>query len=154
MKEQVLEYYQIHKRIKSPIFGEIKVTPQSLWHLENKDKNHKRTEKEILIRNKCFLLIDKIIEKSHLYQEYKQEEQNILIKKKWKKSDVSMKLKYYWLIWIIEAYKWHWIRIKVVIKKVAKWSHYEFVSVYQLGIWNDIIDCTSMKIYRNQKTLL
>lgn len=82
MKDKVLEYYELHKKIKSPIFGDVKVTPQSLRHLENKDKKHKRTEEEINIRYKCFVLINKLIEKSHLYQEYKQEVQDILIKKK------------------------------------------------------------------------
>jgi len=81
LKENVIEYYQNNKRIKSPIFGEIKVTPQSLWHLENKDKQHKRTEDQVRIRYKCFLLIDKIITKSYLYQEYKQETQEIVVKR-------------------------------------------------------------------------
>jgi len=81
MKEQVLSYYAQHKKISSPLFGEVKITPQALWHLENKDKKHKRADKEIFIRYKCFLLVDKIIEKSHLYQEYKQEMQDVVVKK-------------------------------------------------------------------------
>lgn len=80
MKDQVLNYYAQHKKISSPLFGDVKITPQALRHLENKDKRHKRAEKEILIRYKCFLLVDRIIEKSHLYQEYKQEIQNIITK--------------------------------------------------------------------------
>lgn len=133
-KEEVLAYYEKNKKIESPIFWEVRVTPQSLRHLENKDKNHKRTEDESNMRYKCFLLIDRIIENSHLYQEYKQEMQDVLIKKKWKKISVPTKVKYFWLIWIIEAYEWHWIRIKVVLKKISKWNHCEFVSV--IPAWN------------------
>ncbi len=134
MKEQILWYYEQHKKIPSPVFGEVKITPQALWHLENKDKRHKRTEKEIRMRYKCFLLIDRIIEKSHLYQEYKQELQDIITKKNWRKIRSPMKVKYFWLVWVIEAYQWHWIRIKVVVKKVTQWQHYEFVSV--IPAWN------------------
>lgn len=129
MKDQVLNYYAQHKKISSPLFGDVKITPQALRHLENKDKRHKRAEKEILIRYKCFLLVDRIIEKSHLYQEYKQEIQNIITKNNWRKVESPMKVKYFWLIGVIEAYHWHWIRVKVVVKKVAQWQHYEFVSV-------------------------
>jgi len=134
LKESVLEYYEKHKKIKSPIWWDIKITPQSLRHLENKDKNHKRDKNQIDIRYKCFLLIDKIIKKSFLYQEYKEELQDVLIKKKWKKVKVAMKVKYFWLVWIVQAYQWHWIRIKVVIKKVPNWSNCEFISV--IPAWN------------------
>jgi len=128
LKEKVLEYYSKNKKIDSPIFGEIKLTPQWLWHLDNKDKKHKRTDDQIKIRYKSFLLVDEIIKKSHLYQEYKQEIQNIEIKKNGKKIIVSKKVKYFGLIWIIEAYQWHWIRLKVVLKKV--WDRkVEFLSV-------------------------
>ena len=82
MKDKVLMYYEQHKKIISPIFGGVKITPQSLWHLENKDKKHKRTEDEMLIRYKCFMFIDQLIEKSHLYQEYKQEIQEVFVKRK------------------------------------------------------------------------
>lgn len=82
MKEDIFAYYEKHKKIKSPLFGTVKVTPQSLRHLENKDKQHKRSDDEIVIRYKCFLLINKIIENSHLYQEYKQETQDVLVKRK------------------------------------------------------------------------
>jgi hypothetical protein len=44
------------------------------------------------------LLVDEIIKKSHLYQEYKQEIQNIEIKKNGKKIIVSKKVKYFGLI--------------------------------------------------------
>ena len=56
LKEGVIKYYQNNKRIKSPIFGIIKITPQTLWHLENKDKYHKRTEDQLKIRYKCFFI--------------------------------------------------------------------------------------------------
>ena len=134
LKEGVIKYYQNNKRIKSPIFGIIKITPQTLWHLENKDKYHKRTEDQLKIRYKCFLLIDQIITKSYLYQEYKQETQEVLIKKHWKKQKILAKVKYYWLVGIIEAYQWHRIRIKVVLKKVANRNNYELVSV--IPAWN------------------
>jgi hypothetical protein len=44
------------------------------------------------------LFIDEIIKKSHLYQEYKQEIQNIEIKKDGKKIQVSKKVKYFGLV--------------------------------------------------------
>ncbi len=133
LKTKVFDYYSSNKKLCSPIFWYVKLTPQSLWHLENKDKKHKRSMDEVLIRYKCFLLIDKIIKKSFLYQEYKQEIEDVFVKRKWKKVKINSKVKYFGLIWIIEAYKWHWIRIKIVIKKVSN-RNYEFVSV--IPAWN------------------
>ncbi len=128
LKNNVLEYYNNNKNIFSPILGDVKLTPQWLRHLDNKDKKHKRTPDETKIRYKSFLFIDEIIKKSHLYQEYKQEIQDVEIKKNGKKIKVSKKVKYFGLIWIIEAYQWHWIRLKVVLKKV--WDRkVEFLSV-------------------------
>jgi hypothetical protein len=81
LKKQVLEYYEAHKHMKCPIIGNVRLTAQSLWHLENKDKKHKRSDAEIEIRYKCFLSIDKIICNSNLYQEYKQGIESITLKK-------------------------------------------------------------------------
>lgn len=45
-----------------------------------------------------------------------------------------MKVEYFGLIGILEAYPGHWIRIKVVIKKISQWNQHEFISV--IPAWN------------------
>ena len=129
LKIKVYEFYEKNKKIYSPIFDLIKITPQSLWHLENKDKHHKRPEKEAEMRMKCFLSIDRIIKQSCLYQEYKQELEDVIIKKYWKRIKVPRKVNYYGLVWILHTDTGSRIRIKVVIKKVNDRKYAEFISV-------------------------
>lgn len=129
LKNQVFDFYEKNKKINSPLFWFVKLTPQWLWHLENKDKNHKRWEKESAVRMKCFLYIHDIIKKSHLYQEYKQEYEDVLIKRNGRKIKEKKIVQYFGLVWIIKNIGWTLIRIKVILKKVPDRRSVEFVSV-------------------------
>lgn len=129
LKQLVYQFYEANKKISSPVFGLVKLTPSWLWHLENKDKSHKRENKDYTIRMRCFLCIHDIIKKSHLYQEYKKELDDVVIKKNWKKVKIKKTVEYFWLIGIVKTDEWKKTRIKVVLKRVENRDSVEFVSV-------------------------
>jgi len=66
--------------------------------LEIKDKNHKRSDKKCIVRMKCFLYINEIINKSYLYQEYKQEQEDIMVKKNGRKIRERKIVQYFGLV--------------------------------------------------------
>ena len=134
MDDLVQSYYKNNTIIHSPLFGNIKITPQSVWHLYNKDSKHKRSEKEIQIRLRLFLLIDRIITKSHLFQEYKSENERVAVKQNGIKCFENRWVNYYAFTGIIDSDICKMTRIKVVIKQVVWWNHAEFVSV--IPAWN------------------
>jgi len=133
-KEQVLSYYEKHKRLVSPLFWVVKLTPQTLEHLDKKDRKHARTQKDKHERYKCFLFVHTLVEKSCLYQERKIWDWYEYIKRFWKKEKKIMKVEYFWLIWVVEQTDGYKTRIKVVLKKVKGWNHAELVSV--IPAWN------------------
>ncbi len=128
-KQDVLHYYENHKKITSPIFWVVKVTPYTLEHLDKRDRNHRRSDNDRLMRYRCFLYIAHIIEKSHFYQEWKIWEWHEYVKIQWKKKRMNMSVQYYGIVSIVEEKKWYKTRIKVVLKKVRWWNHAEVVSV-------------------------
>ncbi len=134
MKEHIITYYKQHRAIPSPLFWYIKLNPYSLRHLEHKDKKHKRPKKEVDIRYKCFLLIDKIISKSHLFQEYKKVVKVTKVKKYDTEVTKYSHIEYYWFVWVIYTDSWILTRIKVVIRKIGWQKSYEFISV--IPAWN------------------
>lgn len=85
--------------------------------------------KELEIRLKSFVLIDKIITQSHLFQEYKTELEDIIIKKNGKKIFEKREVKYYALVWVIYITPNKMTRLKVVIKQIQGRKHAEFLSV-------------------------
>ncbi len=129
MQKNIQLYYEQHTTIPSPLFGLVKVTPQWIRHLYNKDRNHKRTGKELDIRLKSFILIDKIITQSHLFQEYKTEKEYVIIKKNGTKIKEQREVRYYALVGVIEFMPNKITRLKVVIKQVQWRKHAEFLSV-------------------------
>lgn len=126
IKNKAVELFKKNKIIKSPIFWEIKITPEWFNHIEWKSKNHKRPNKEIYIRYLCFLHTVFILNKSNLYQEFREEMQEFEIKRKWKKVKDRKIVNLYWFTAIVNNNK-H--RVKIVVKKVDWWQNYEFVSV-------------------------
>ncbi len=128
-KEKVLEYYEKHKRLVSPIFWVVKMTKNTLQHLDMKDRNHARSEQEKSVRYDCFLYIHYIVENSHLAQEWKIWQQYEVVKKFGKKEKQMLKVEHFWLVWIVNQSDWYKTRIKVVIKKVYGRNHAEVISV-------------------------
>ena len=100
LSDQVVNFYKQHKNMISPLRWVVRITPQTLWYLENKDRNHSRSQKEISIRSKCLLYVDQIISKSHLYQERKIELSPQYIKKDGKKIVATINTEYFGLVWI------------------------------------------------------
>lgn len=88
-----------------------------------------RSEKEKEIRFKCFVYIHEIIEKSHIYQEWKKEYRYEYIKVSGKKKYEKKLVECFGLVWIIDQKDGYKTRIKVVIKKVVWWKHAEMISV-------------------------
>lgn len=126
MKEKAVEYFKNHRKISSPIFWEIKITPEWFNHIEWKSKNHKRPMKEAYIRLLCFLNTEHILNNSKLYQEFREEMQHFNIKRKNKKINEKKIVHLFWFVAIVNNNK---NRIKIVVRKVDGWNHYEFVSI-------------------------
>jgi hypothetical protein len=81
MKQKAISLFQKNKKIMSRAFGEIRLTPEGFNHIEWKSKNHKRPMQEAYIRYLCFNHIIYILNRSELYQEFREELQHIEVKK-------------------------------------------------------------------------
>lgn len=130
IKEKAVAFFKKNKKIKSPSFWEIKITPEWFNHIEWKNKNHKRPLKESYIRYKCFLHLDYILSNSKLYQEFREYMQEFEIKRKWKKKREKKLVSLYGFVAVVNNNK---NRIKIVVRKVDWWDKYEFVSV--IPVW-------------------
>ncbi len=126
MKQRALIFFKDNRKIKSPAFWEIKITPEWFNYIELKNKNHKRGVKEAYIRYLCFLHLDYILSNLKLYQEFRECFQEFKIKKKGKTIIDRKIVCLYWFVAIVNSNK---NRIKVVVRKVDWWNKYEFVSV-------------------------
>ena len=82
IKLKALEYYKKHKIIKSPRFGEVKITNEGFNHIEWKDKNHLRDFRDAYIRYICFFHTAHILENLSLYQEYREEVREFIVTRK------------------------------------------------------------------------
>ena len=132
IKQKAIKFYKNNRIIFNPKFWEIKIDLKWFQHLEWKRKNHKRTKKEAYIRYLCFLQIKFILNKLWLYQEFREEEREKEIKRKWKKIKEKKIVYTYWFVWIVNNNK---NRIKVVIEKVDWWNWYKFRTV--IPVWNN-----------------
>lgn len=130
LKQKAVNYFKKHRKISSPSFWEIKITPEWFNHIEWKNKNHKRTMEESFVRYLCFFHLEYILNNSKLYQEYRECFQEIETKKNWKKIKQRMIIQLYWFVAIVNKNK---NRVKIVVKKVDGWNKYEFVSV--IPVW-------------------
>jgi hypothetical protein len=59
----------------------VKFTYEGFIHLSQKDAKHTRPLEEQTMRFLCFLSVEEIIKKSHLYQEYREGIEEIPYKK-------------------------------------------------------------------------
>jgi hypothetical protein len=60
---------------------QVKFTNEGFSHIIYKDEKHRRTDEEQAVRFNCFLHVEEILRKSHLYQEYRVKESEIKIRK-------------------------------------------------------------------------
>lgn len=130
IKQKAVDFMKKNRKIKSPAFWEIKITPEWFNHIEWKNKNHKRSIQESYIRYLCFLHTNYILSNSKLYQEYREFMQDVEIKIKWKKKKQKKIVYVYWFVAVVNNNK---NRIKIVIRKVDWWDKLEFVSV--IPVW-------------------
>lgn len=122
-KAQALLIFQKNKKIKSPLFGEIRITPDGFDHIEWKSRWHKRPMNEAFVRYICFNHVVFLLNKSALYQEYREKMEIVRINKTVKQNKI---VHYYGFVAIVNDWK---NRVKVVIRKVDGWNNYEFVSI-------------------------
>jgi hypothetical protein len=73
--------FQKNRKVANPIFGTIKITPEGFEHLEWKNRNHKRPMREAFVRLICFMDVPYILQRSHIYQEYRETCEEIQVKK-------------------------------------------------------------------------
>jgi len=130
IKLKALEYYKKHKIMKSPCFGEIKITNEGFNHIEWKDLNHKRDFRDAYIRYICFFHVAHILENLSLYQEYREEMKDFAIrsKKQGKTKTVTIKDRvcHYGFVAVVNGDR-H--RVRIVVAKKDGCKNYEFVSV-------------------------
>lgn len=130
IKLKAVEIFQQNKKITSPAFWEIRITPEGFGHIEWKNKNHKRPIRESYVRYLCFTHIVHILNHSKLYQEFRETLQTVEIKKKGKKNRENKIVHFYGFVAIVNNNK---NRVKIVVRKVDGWNHVEFVSV--IPVW-------------------
>ena len=133
MRAKASELYERNKKIRSMAFWEVRLTPNGFRHIEWKNQNHKRTPRESYVRYLCFLNIVHILNNSKLYQEYREWSELVEIKRHGKKVKERKIVHYYGFTAIVNNNK---NRVKIVVKKVDGWSHYEFVSVIPAWRYN------------------
>ncbi len=108
---------------------EVKFTDEAFSHITYKDKSHRRSNEEQAMRFLCFLSVEDIIIKSHLYQEYTSKTENIEFRI-WTTNHYENRIvHYYWLVAITEK-KWEKHRIKVVIRYVEGYVYAEYHTVF------------------------
>ena len=130
VKNKAVELFRKNKKISSPAFSEIRITPEWFEHIEWKNKNHKRPIREAYVRYICFLHLIYILNHSKLYQEFREDTGKVIVKKQGKKILVNKIVYFYGFIAIVNNDK---NRVKIVVRKVDDWDHYEFVSV--IPVW-------------------
>lgn len=122
------------KKIVCPaLWLPVKFWDSGFSHITYKDSKHRRNEAEQCERFKCFIKVDTIIKKSHLYQEHMLKEETIKIRNHWKTKIEKKLVDYYWLVWIV-IHNWYESRIKVVLRKVYDKEYLEYHSV--IPAWN------------------
>ena len=126
MKKKALSIFKDNRRVISPAFWEIKITPEGFTHIEWKNKNHKRPPMEAYVRYLCFSHLVYILNQSKLYQEYRESMEDVSLKRHGKETKEKKIVQYYWFVAIVNSNK---NRVKIVVRKVDGWKDYEFVSV-------------------------
>lgn len=117
----------------------VKFTHEWFSHITYKDEKHRRNDKEQMIRFTCFLDVGEILTKSHLYQEYREREETLKVRKYGKTTKEIKKAEYFWFVGVVECWtEKH--RVRVVIRKEQGKEYAEYHSV--MPAWN-------MQWYRN-----
>ncbi len=135
-KQQAINKFNIlkDKEIVCPaIWVKIKFNHKRFSHIIYKDSKHKRSEQEQIERFKCFIKVDTIIKKSHLYQEFMIKEEIVKERNHWKTKQEKRLIEYIWLVWIVNHNQMK-SRIKVVIRKDTTKEYAEFFSI--IPAWN------------------
>ncbi len=128
------------KDIECPaLWKKVKFSNEGFSHITYKDKKHRRNDNEQIVRFQCFLNVETLIRKSHLYQEHRIKQEEIKERKYWKTTKVIKQVEYFWLVGIVEHHKVK-SRIRVVLRLVEWKEKAEYHSV--IPAWN-------MKGYRN-----
>lgn len=133
IKQKAIKYFKNNRKVVSDIFWEVIITPEWFNHIEWKNKNHKRPLKESYIRYLCFLHTAYILNNLKLYQEFREEFQDFVLKRKWKNIKERKIVELFWFVAIVNNNK---NRIKIIIRKVEWWNKYEFVSV--IPLWKNV----------------
>ena len=102
-------------------------------HITYKDSKHRRNEQEQLERFKCFIKVDIIIKKSHLYQEHMMKREIVKTRNHWITKEEKILVDYYWLVWVV-FHNWLESRIKVVLRKAQNKDYLEYFSI--IPAWN------------------
>ena len=128
------------KEIECPaIWLKVKFSNEWFSHITFKDKKHRRSEAEQIIRFQCFLDVEEIKKKSYLMQEHMQKEETVKIRDHGQTKHVKKIVEYIWFVWVITHNNTK-SRTKVVIKIESDKDHAEYVSV---------IPARNTKWYRN-----
>ena len=141
-RDQAINKFNVlhSKNIECPaLWVKIKFWNDGFSHITYKDNKHRRPEQEQIERFKCFLKVDTIIKKSHLYQEFMVTEENIKVRDHWVNKTIKSFVEYYWLVWIV-VHNWMKSRIKVVIRWV-RWKDY--------AEYHSVIPARNINWYRN-----
>ena len=124
----------VGKDIECPALSTtVKFTNDWFSHITYKDAKHRRSENEQIVRFQCFLDVETIIKKSHLYQEYRDKEETVKVRKHWVNYKEIKKVEYFWLVGVIE-HNHTKSRIRVVIRKESWKDYAEYHSV--IPAWN------------------
>ena len=107
---------------------EVKFTNEGFSHITYKDKKHRRSNDEQAVRFACFLSVEEILRKSHLYQEYRAIETEIKVRKYGQNMKERHIIEYFGFVAVVEHNNKK-DRIRVVVSR-KQWDNYvEFLSV-------------------------
>lgn len=130
----------IRKELECPaLWVKVRFTNEWFSHITYKDKKHRRSDNEQIVRFQCFLDVEILIKKSHLYQEYREKEETVKIRNHWTTKKEIKKAEYFGLVWVIEHQNTK-SRIRVVLRK-EEWKDY--------AEYHSVIPARNTQWYRN-----
>ena len=122
------------KDIECPALGvKVKFDNEGFSHITYKDAKHRRPENEQSVRFQCFLNVEEVIKKSHLYQEYRKKEETLKVRKYGKTTKEIKTVEYFGLVAVVDHHGTK-SRIRVVIKKDTEKDYAKYHSV--IPAWN------------------
>lgn len=121
------------------LWVKIKFNRDWFYHIVYKNSRHKRWINEQIIRFQCFLDVEEIIKKSHLYQEYAVKTEEIKTRNHGQNKLEKKIVEYFWLVWVI-VHNNEKSRVRVVLRKIS-WKDY--------AEYRSVIPARNIKWYRN-----